>query len=61
MVGMTYLRGKRAARNMKLAQIDYLSPTGRPKSKPSTVDGQEERGKKKQIDFLFVPPLGEIR
>lgn len=45
---------------MKLAQIDYLSTTGRPKSKPSTVEG-EGREKKKQIDFLFVPPLGEIR
>lgn len=35
--------GKWAARNMKLAQIDYLSGTGRPKSKPSSVEG----GKKK--------------
>lgn len=43
---MTYFWGKRAARNMKLAQIDYLSTTGMPKSKPSTVEGQEERGKK---------------
>lgn len=57
---MTYSRGKWAGRNMKLAQIDYLSTTGRPKSKPSTVEGEREK-KKKQIDFLFVPPLGEIR
>lgn len=47
---------------MKLAQIDYLSTTGRPKSKPSTVKGEGgSKKKKKQIDFLFVPPLGEIR
>lgn len=43
---------------MKLAQIDYLSTAGRTKSKASTVEGEPE--KKKHIDFLFVPPLGEI-
>lgn len=34
---MTYLDGKWAARNMKLAQIDYLSTTGGSNSKPSTM------------------------
>lgn len=44
---MTYSRGKWAERNMKLAQIDYLSTTGRPKSKPSTVEGE---GAEKKAD-----------
>lgn len=53
---MTYSRGKWAVRNMKLAQIDYLSTTGRPKSKPSTVEGEgaRERAKKKKADRLLV-------
>lgn len=57
---MTYSRGKWAVRNMKLAQIDYLSTTGRPKSKPSTVEGEgaRERAKKKKsrsTSCLFLP------
>lgn len=67
---MTYLDGKWAARNMKLAQIDYLSTTGGSNSKPSTMvvggmglgrGGGGECREKKQIDFLFVPPLGKSR
>lgn len=51
---MTYSRGKWARRNMKLAQIDYLSTTGRTKSKPSTVE--EEGGKKSRLtSCLFLP------
>lgn len=40
---MTYSRGKWAARNMKLAQIDYLSTTGRVKSKPSREEREREK------------------
>ena len=35
---------------MKLAQIDYVSATGRPKSKPSTVEGERGEKKKKKAD-----------
>lgn len=40
---------------MKLAQIDYLSTTGRPKSKPSTVEGQEGRGNGRLTSCLLRP------
>ena len=43
---------------MKLAQIDYVSATGRPKSKPSTVEGErgeEKKEKSRLTSCLFLP------
>lgn len=49
---MTYSRGKWAARNMKLAQIDYLSTPGRAESRAE--QGGEERTNT-STSCLFLP------